>query len=61
MRQTTCLRCDESFEPTKDNKLIGLVGTADAYMCNDCLAIEAIPVDFADDRGVASDALRIAE
>jgi len=61
MRKVNCIRCEKDFEPTKDNLLIGLVGTKDAWMCDECLAIEAEHKDFADDRGVVSDALRIAE
>ncbi|KKM77658.1 hypothetical protein LCGC14_1367890 [marine sediment metagenome] len=61
MKKVHCIRCEKEFEASEDNKLVGLVGTKDTWMCNKCLAIEAEHKDFADDRGVVSDALRIAE
>lgn len=62
MKKAKCLRCNTEIIITIDtlkNKLIGLVGTKDAWMCDKCLAVEAEHIDFADDRGTVSDAMTI--
>ena len=57
MKKVTCIRCEKQFTPTKDNKLVGLVGTKDSWICNKCLDRVGEHIDFADDRGSVSDAL----
>jgi len=58
-KKTKCEWCEKLFVPTPDNKLIGLAGTPDTYVCDDCLAEEPPPDNylfFGDDSGNASDA-----
>lgn len=61
MKCTTCEICNKIFDATKDNKLVGLVGTADSYACDDCLTDDSPKVTFADDSGNISDAKFIKE